>query len=89
MQLDDYLKSKVRWHLGYNAGAEMPAGDRARLEEAMARIPDEYWYDEIVYHIKRCDIAWKASAAIPDNWLEETDAEKSLNFSRIERIARR
>ena len=87
MQLDDYLKSKVRWHLGYNSGAQMPAGDRARLEEAMSLIPDEYWYDEIVYHIKRCDIAWKASAAIPDNWLEESDAEKSLNPSRIERIA--
>ena len=36
MELDDYLKSKVRFHLGFNAGAQIPAGDRSRLEEAMA-----------------------------------------------------
>ena len=36
MELDEYLKSKVRFHLGYNSGAQMPAGDRARLEEAMS-----------------------------------------------------
>ena len=70
MQLDDYLKSKVRYHLGFNAGAQIPAGDRARLEEAMSLVPDELWYNEIVYHIKRCDIAWKASAAIPDDYFD-------------------
>ena len=70
MELDDYLKSKVRYHLGFNAGAQIPAGDRARVEEAMALVPDELWYNEIVYHIKRCDIAWKASAAIPDDYFE-------------------
>ena len=48
MQLDDYLKSKVRYHLGFNSGAQIPAGDRARLEEAMALVPDELWYNEIV-----------------------------------------
>ena len=37
MVIDDYQKSKIRFHLGYNSGAEMPAGDRARLEEAMSR----------------------------------------------------
>ena len=41
MQLDEYLKSKVRYHLGFNAGAQITAGDRARLEEAMAIVPDE------------------------------------------------
>lgn len=87
MQLDDYLKTKVRWHLGYNSGSEMPAGDRARLEEAMARIPDEYWYDEIVYHIKRCDIAWKASAFFPDDYQNQDGSDGSFNFSRLERIA--
>ena len=87
MQLDDYLKTKVRWHLGYNSGSEMPAGDRARLEEAMARIPDEYWYDEVVYHIRRCDIAWKASAFFPDDYQNQDGADGSFNFSRLERIA--
>ena len=43
MELNEYLKSKTRFHLGFNAGAQIPAGDRARLEEAMALIPDEYW----------------------------------------------
>ena len=53
MELDDYLKSKTRFHLGFNAGAQIPAGDRSRLEEAMALIPDNYWYEQIVHHIKR------------------------------------
>jgi len=85
MQLDEYLKTKVRWHLGYNSGAEMPAGDRARLEEAMSRVPDEYWYDEVVYHIKRCDIAWKASAFFPDDY-NNSDGGGNFNFSRLEQI---
>ena len=34
MQLDSFLKSKVRWHLGYNQ-TSIPAGDLARLEEAL------------------------------------------------------
>ena len=90
MQLDEYLKSKVRYHLGFNSGAQVPAGDRARLEEAMALVPDELWYNEIVYHIKRCDIAWKASSVIPDDYLEpviEGQLPKQLNPSRQERIS--
>ena len=67
MELDEYLKSKVRFHLGYNSGAQLPAGDRARLEEAMAMVPDELWYNELVYHIKRGDNAWKVSAYFPDD----------------------
>ena len=86
MQLDEYLKSKTRYHLGFNAGAQIPAGDRARLEEAMALVPDELWYDEIVYHIKRCDIAWKASAAIPDDYFD-VDGSRILNPSRQEVIS--
>ena len=85
MQLDEYLKSKVRYHLGYNAGAQLPAGDRARLEEAMSLVPDEYWYEELVYHVKRCDIAWKASAAIPDDYFEP-NGTRTLNPSRQEVI---
>ena len=61
MQLDEYLKSKVRFHLGFNAGAQIPAGDRARLEEAMSLVPDEHWYKEISYHVTRCENAWKIS----------------------------
>ncbi len=81
MELDDLLKSKARFHLGINAGAQIPAGDRARLEEAMALIPDEYWYNQIVNHIRRCDSAWNNSEYFPE------DSGGSPNFSRLEQIA--
>ena len=83
MELNDYLKSKVRFHLGYNAGAQLPAGDRARLEEAMSLIPDEYWYNQIVYHLKRCDNAWEVSAYFPDDILDPAGSG-IVNFSRQE-----
>ena len=86
MELDEYLKSKTRFHLGYNSGAQMPAGDRARLEEAMSLVPDELWYNEIVYHIKRCDNAWKVSAYLPDDILS-SGGEGIVNFSRQEIIS--
>lgn len=86
MQLDEYNKSKCRFHLGMNAGAQIPAGDRARLEEAMALIPDQYWYDQIIYHLKRCDIAWQASSAIPDDYFD-ANGSKNLNPSRQEIIS--
>ena len=37
MKLDNYVQSKVRWHLGYNL-TSVPAGDQARLEEAQHEI---------------------------------------------------
>ena len=86
MELDDYLKSKTRFHLGYNSGAQLPAGDRSRLEEAMALVPDELWYNEIVYHIKRCDNAWKVSAYLPDDILDP-NGSGIVNFSRQEIIS--
>ena len=86
MELDEHLKSKVRYHLGMNAGAQIPAGDRARVEEAMSLVPDELWYNEIVYHVKRCDIAWRASAAIPDDYFDP-EGSRILNPSRQEVIA--
>ena len=81
MELNDHLKSKVRFHLGFNAGAQIPAGDRGRLEEAMALIPDEYWYTQVVNHITRCDRAWENSEYFP------ADSDGSPNFSRLEQIA--
>jgi hypothetical protein len=86
MELDEYLKSKVRFHLGYNSGAQLPAGDRARLEEAMALVPDELWYNELVYHIKRCDNAWKVSAYFPDD-INDPSGSGIVNFSRQEVIS--
>ena len=83
MELDDSIKTQVRFHLGYNAGAQVPAGDRARLEEAMALIPDEYWYEQIVYHLTRCNNAWKVSAYFPDDILDP-NGSGIVNFSRQE-----
>ena len=80
MQLNDYQKSKVRFHLGYNAGAEVPAGDRSRLEEAMALVPDSYFYDQIVYQLNRCEVAWEQSAFYTNDGLPK-------GFSRLEEIA--
>ena len=77
MELDESLKSKIRFHLGYNSGAQMPVGDRARLEEAMSLVPDTYWYEQVVYHLTRCDNAWKVSAYFPD----DMDHSKSLGQS--------
>jgi len=81
MQLDEFLKSRIRFHLGVNTGAQIPAGDRARLEEAMCLIPDEYWYKEIVNHVRRCDAAWTNSEYFPQ------DENGSPNFSKLEQIA--
>jgi hypothetical protein len=61
LELSPEEKSRCRFHLGYNLGANMPAGDTARLEEAMARIQDSYLYGRIVNHLDRCDQAYKIS----------------------------
>lgn len=58
MQLDTFYQSKVRWHLGYNL-TSVPAGDQARLAEALNNIQDSFWYSKIVEQIGRCDEAEK------------------------------
>lgn len=58
MKLDTFNQSKVRWHLGYNL-TSVPAGDQARLEEAVNNIQDSFWYQKIVEQISRCDEAEK------------------------------
>jgi hypothetical protein len=58
MQLDSFLKSKIRWHLGYNT-TSIPAGDLARLEEALNNVPDSFWYQKLVEQVTRCDEAEK------------------------------
>ena len=86
MELSEYEKSRVRFHLGFNSGAQVPAGDRSRLEEAMALVPDEVWYNEIVYHLLRCDNAWKVSAVVPDDIFTE-GGDTLLNPTRTEVIS--
>lgn len=61
-----------------NTGANLPAGDIARFEEAVARIPDSYWYERVTEHLDRCDKAYRVSQVFRD----ETQPQPS----RIERI---
>jgi len=78
LELDDFNKSRCRFHLGYNVGANLPAGDLARLEEAMARIPDSYFYTRVIEHLDRCDKVWRVSQVFR--------VEDQPQPSRIERI---
>jgi len=81
MELNDFDKSRTRFHLGFNAGAQIPAGDRARLEEAMALVPDEYWFNKIQEHLNRCDTAFDVAPLIGG-----TPGDRNYNPSRIETI---
>lgn len=84
MQLSDYDKSRVRYHLGYFT-VSVPAGDFARLEEAMNTIPDSYFYDKIAIQIGRCDTAEKKTevATSPSTRLESIagDVDRTIRSS--------
>ena len=71
MELSDFDKSRVRYHLGYFT-VSVPAGDYARLEEAMNTIPDSFFNDRIIIQIGRCDTAEKKTevASTPSTRLE-------------------
>ena len=71
MQLSDYDKSRVRYHLGYFT-VSVPAGDYARLEESLNTIPDSYFYDKLIVQLGRCDTAEKKTevASNPSTRLE-------------------
>ena len=58
MQLDDFIKSKCKWHLGYNQ-TSIPAGDLARIEEALNNVQDSFWVSKIIEQVGRCDEAEK------------------------------
>ena len=73
MKLDTFLQSKVRWHLGYNL-TSIPAGDQARLEEALNNVQDSFWVNKIVEQLGRCDEAEK-----------RTDMTGSINNDTIPR----
>lgn len=84
MQLSDYDKSRVRYHLGYFT-VSVPAGDYARLEEAMNTIPDSYFYDKISIQLGRCDTAEKKTevATSPSTRLESIagDVDRTIRSS--------
>ena len=66
MRLNDYDISRASFHLGMSSGSQVPAGDMARFEEAVNRIPDSHWYDRIVNQLDRCDSAWYSSEVLKD-----------------------
>ena len=84
MELSDFDKSRVRYHLGYFT-VSVPAGDYARLEEAMNTIPDSYFYDKISVQIGRCDTAEKKTevATSPSTRLESIagDVDRTIKSS--------
>ena len=74
MKLDTFIQSKVRWHLGYNI-TSIPAGDQARLEEALNNVQDSFWVSKIIEQIGRCDEAEK-----------RTDMTGSINNDSLQEI---
>lgn len=84
MELSDFDKSRVRYHLGYFT-VSVPAGDYARLEEAMNTIPDSYFYDKISTQIGRCDTAEKKTevATSPSTRIENIagDVDRTIRSS--------
>ena len=50
MQLDEFIKSKCKWHLGYNQ-TSIPAGDLARIEEALNNVQDSFWVSKIIEQV--------------------------------------
>ena len=63
----------------------VPAGDYARLEEAMNTIPDSFFYDKIIVQINRCDTAEKKTevASNPNTRLESIigDVDRTIRSS--------
>jgi len=84
VELSDFDKSRVRYHLGYFT-VSVPAGDFARLEEAMNTIPDSFFNDKIIIQIGRCDTAEKKTevASTPSTRLETIagDVDRTIRSS--------
>ena len=90
MKLDTFLQSKVRWHLGYNI-TSIPAGDQARLEEALNNVQYSFWVSKIVEQVGRCDEAEKRTDmtgsinnnTIPKNRIESIlgDVDRTVSTS--------
>jgi hypothetical protein len=84
VKLSDFDKSRVRYHLGYYV-VSVPAGDYARLEEAMNTVPDSYFYSKIIIQIDRCDTAEKKTevATTPSTRVENIagDVDRTIRSS--------
>jgi hypothetical protein len=81
MRLSDLDISRAAFHLGLNVGSQVAAGDMARFEEAVNRIPDSHWYGRITNQLDRCDRAWDASEV-----MKNVGTSGALAPSRTQRI---
>jgi len=54
---DPIYASRIRFHL-MGTAAGVPAGDRARIEEALATIPDDTTLNYIKTIVDNCDKSW-------------------------------
>jgi hypothetical protein len=58
LALDPYNFDRVCFHLGYSVGS-VPAGDYARLIEATSSIPSDYYFNQIIAVVERCERAYR------------------------------
>jgi hypothetical protein len=82
VQLSTYEKDRVRYQLGYMVTA-VPAGDLARLEEAMNNIPSTTWYGKIIEQLRRCETAERKTevASTPSTRLEKIEGDVDRTVS--------
>lgn len=81
MRLSQRNIDRAGFHLGYNTGAKIPAGDTANFIESCNRIPNEHWMMRIVNQLDRCDRAWENSEVLKD-----VDSSGQIAPSRTQRI---
>jgi hypothetical protein len=72
VQLSEFDKSRIRYHLGYFT-VSVPAGDYARLEEAMNTVPDSYFYNKISIQIR-----FESIAGDVDRTISSSNAKEAL-----------
>lgn len=83
--LSELDKSRCRRHLGFGAYAGIPAGDVARLEEAMNTVLDDYQANYIKLLLNRCDAAFdKTELGEGDDFTQKELYVGDLNRSRTQ-----
>jgi hypothetical protein len=55
MRVDEFNRSRIRFHLGYGNRAGIPAGDVAVLEMAMSQIDGNYQFNQLKRLLDRAD----------------------------------
>ncbi len=66
MKLQGLHRDRCYYHLGYGNAAGIPAGDLARLEEALDTIKSDYMHHKVLEQLDRCDRAWELSELAND-----------------------